>query len=187
MRSFGPDDLEPPREFDGVVKPKGEFELVIGPKQLAIALFLLVTQAGLVAGIAYTAGKSAAQKTAPVAAVPAPAPVPSPAAAQAVPSEPAAPPTAESAPAEPAAAVSKSDEGPVAPPAGLYLQTASIGLAPARHSVLELARKGYQARLAPGDRDGSYRVLVGPLPGGQVQGVADSLRQAGFACFPKRY
>lgn len=187
MRSFGPDDLAPPAAPDGEAKPKGEFEIIIGPKQLAAALFLLVTGAGLVAGVAYTAGKSAAQRSIPAAAAPTPAPLASPIVSQAAPSEAEAASPAEPAPAEVAAVAQEGDPETEVPLAGLYLQTAAIDLAAARHSVLELARKGYQARLAPGGSEGIYRVLVGPVSDGQVQDVADSLRQAGFACFPKRY
>lgn len=177
MRSFGPDDLDPLDELATQANPKGEFEFVLGPKQLAIALFLLVTLMGLVAGVAYTAGKSSAalihrapEQTPVVAAPPAPSP---------------ALPLPLPLPSIPPAVESRTSE--TEPPSGLYLQVGSVDLDSARKSVSDLSRKGFLARLAPGVTDRMFRVLVGPVPDDQVTAVADALREAGIPCFPKRF
>lgn len=172
MRSFGPDDLDPLDEFDTQTKPIGGAEMVLGPKQLAIALFLMVTLMGLAAGIAYTAGKSSA---AMVHRAPELTPVAAPPAASPALPLPSSPPAVESWTAE------------TEPPSGLYLQVGSVDLDSARKSVSELSRRGFLARLASGGTDKTFRVLVGPVSDEQIKAVADALREAGVPCFPKRF
>jgi len=173
-RSFGPDDLEPFPDSEAGEKAKGEFEIVLGPKQLSIALFLLLTQMGLVAGIAYTAGRSSGS-------VP-----PKRAAAVEV--------TASAAPmvSDSVAVVRETVRVPapkheLMPPPGLYLQVGSLDVAAASAGVAALTAKDFQARLAPGSTENVFRVLVGPVPDGQTRTMTDSLADLGYISFPKRY
>jgi cell division septation protein DedD len=181
LRSYSPDDLAP-EAADAPSAPRGEFELVLGPKHLLAILALLLTQMGLVAGIAYTAGRAAA--TVP------PNPAQPRAAAAAVPASPKpsiTPEAAPPAPVKPPTALPVSNDlTPGRPPAGLYLQVAAVDLASAKKMAAELGAKGFSARLTPGIGEQIYRVLVGPAEGGE-KALAASLQEAGFASFPKRY
>jgi hypothetical protein len=176
-RSFGPDDLEPLPDSEVGAKAKGEFEIVLGPKQLSIALFLLLAQMGLVAGIAYTAGRSSGtvppKRAAAAAIVEVPIPV--------------NPVISEPAPVAREAAAVSAPRNELTPPPGLYLQVGSLDVAAASAAVAALTAKDFQARLAPGSSENVFRVLVGPVPDGQTRSTTDSLTDLGYISFPKRY
>jgi hypothetical protein len=177
LRTFSPDDLEP----EDYVLPtsRGEFELVLGPKHLIVILTLLLTQMGLVAGIAYTAGRSAAV----LPPVHAPAKTVAAVTAPATPAPPVK--NADPSPAPKSTAVPVVNNlTPERPPAGLYLQVGSVDLSSARKMAADLASKGFSTRLAPGATENIYRVLVGPSDG---PANALALQEAGFMSFPKRY
>jgi cell division septation protein DedD len=194
----------------------GEFELVLGNKQLLSVFFIIA----ILLGVFFTMGYIMGRNSAPVAAIAprdtaasnsprldapssmpqanaaAPAPTPAPAA-----ETPAA--TASefggaksgAAPAKPGAG----DTPAAAEPAGkitqpqpgqMFVQVSSM-LAQAEAEILVevLGKKGFRAIIAPGPNEGKYRVLVGPVTdNGDAGRVKADLEQAGFkGAFPKKY
>ncbi|MEO8663330.1 MAG: SPOR domain-containing protein [Bryobacteraceae bacterium] len=176
-RSFGPDDLEPFPNSETGAKAKGEFEIVLGPKQLSIALFLLLAQMGLVAGIAYTVGRSSGTVQPKRAVTAAVFDV----------TTPAVPVVSEPVPVAREMAAVPAPKHELTPPPGLYLQVGSLDVSGASASVAALTAKGFPARLAPGSSDNTFRVLVGPVPDGKTSAITDSLGDLGYLSFPKRY
>ncbi len=189
LRTFGPDDLD--RVGDSVTESrKADFEIVLGPKQVAVALFLLLMQMGLVAGVAYIAGRSSAKAGEAAAAavirkagLPAPPVIVTPSAPVSRPAEAPMPPVASPA----GSTYSSNDILVNEPDPGLYLQIASVDQTAARELAKRLHRLGFLPKLAPGVTPAVVRVLVGPVDKEQVSDAADSLRASGFAPFPKRY
>jgi cell division protein FtsN len=179
-----------------------ESRLVLGNRQIAAALFIVLALVTVIATLSYVAGRAMPAGAVPVSAQPART-----AAAQApeqvivvdakLPAAPlqpgspaAAPPsTTPLAPMTPAAPVAL-PAGPDAPPAPgtVFFQVASVDKGMADVSVQYLLEKGFSARRAPGASSGVYRVLVGPLdPAAQMSQTEAKLKELGFSPFPKKY
>lgn len=170
----------------------GEFELVLGNRQLLSGFFIVVILFGVFFTMGYIVGRhssptptvspSAAASSQPAQIASAPAPTSATSSASLPPGEievlPATKPATESgAPAQAAetapasvkpsavAAVQSNSDGELsAPQAGkLYVQV-RVGTRPALSGVVDaLKRKGIPAFLAPGPDPNSVRVLVGPF------------------------
>jgi len=177
---------------------EGEFELVLGNRQLLSIFFIVVILFGVFFTMGYIVGRNSAPT---VAAAPAPTKAPETAATTArVPANPpaeAAPvqPPAQAPASEPAAttpapqtqaakepappAAKREEEPPAAKPAAepsgkIYLQVAAVGRPEAELEVSTLKKRGFPAHVGPGPREGIFRVLVGPY-----KNTADTARAKG--------
>jgi cell division septation protein DedD len=189
---------------------EGEFELVLGNRQLLSVFFIVVVLLGVFFVMGYILGKNSSPATPEVASArkatdtsPAPSPIiidksagKSSAAREPVVEKPVPvekekpvekapePKKAEPKPAPVAAASSKSGE----PPKGsLFLQVAAVGRAEADVVSKVLKGKGFDIWIAPTDKDSIFRVLVGPIQKseqGKTRGELDAL---GFKPFPRSY
>ncbi len=193
----------------------GGMQLVFGGRQITAMLFLIVVAMGMVAALAYVAGRmttsaqtlraeNARQQSVKSGqehvivvdppgkpgVVPQSTPVKQVAVSTPAAATPAQP-VAVAIPAPPAA-LPKPPETPQAPsaqPAQLYLQVGALGRGMAEVAVENLVRKGFTARIAPGHADGIFRVLVGPLEDAAAMNKTQAaLQEAGFVqFFPRRY
>ena len=166
--------------------------LVLGNRQIAAALFVVLALVTVIATLSYIAGRAtpgiAAAPTVSAASAPAPHQAPEQvivvdAKSSSVPQQPAAP-------AAPPSAPIALPTGPDAPPAPgtMFFQVASVDKGMADVSVQYLLEKGFSARRAPGASASLYRVLVGPLdPSTQMNQIAAKLKDLGFSPFPKKY
>lgn len=68
-----------------------------------------------------------------------------------------------------------------------FLQVASTNRGVADCVLVELGRKGFSGRIAPGTDAGTYRVLVGPLARSEITRTKSALEQIGFTTFLKVY
>ncbi len=171
---------------------EGEFELVLGNRQLLSIFFIVIILFGVFFTMGYIvgrnsaptvasappsktgAGESAASNPAGAGAVAETPPQDSgqPSAlqpsAEAQPSQtqaaaPQAAAPAEKPPSEEAAApAAKPPETPEPPASRIYLQVAAVGRPDAEVEVNTLKKRGFPAMMAPAPREGIFRVLVGP-------------------------
>ncbi len=189
---------------------EGEFELVLGNRQLLSVFFIVVVLLGVFFVMGYILGKNSSPATPEVASArkatdtsPAPSPIiidksaskssaagepvvekPVPAAKEKPVEKAPEPKKAELKPAPVPAASTKSGE----PPKGsLFLQVAAVGRAEADVVAKVLKGKGFDIWIAPTEKDNIFRVLVGPIQKteqGKTRGELDAL---GFKPFPRSY
>ena len=174
---------------------EGEFELVLGNKELLSVLFIVVVLLGVFFAMGYVVGRNSspvdtARRAEPYVRTDAPSALtdsrPAPAPAN---SETAAAPTGE-----PAAAESRPAEA-VAPvvlaqpqPGQMFLQVSAVARAEADILVDLLTKKGFHAMVAPGPNENLYRVLVGPAKDTTELGKTKSdLEAAGFKSIVRKY
>jgi cell division septation protein DedD len=182
----------------------GEFELILGNRQLLSVFFIVVILLGVFFTMGYIVGRSSspigsdvARKDKPMIVDPANRPAPS--VSPAPTSEAATPPpepvrehgTAAAEEPKPQAGkpVEKAPQAASVPgdqpaPGETYLQVAAVQKAEAELFVDVLAKKGFHSvyAMVPGKQD-TYRVLVGPLK--DVSAIAQArtdLQKAGFKC-----
>lgn len=176
----------------------GEFELILGNRQLLSVFFIVVILLGVFFTMGYIVGRNSgpigAQEIAPVRRVeskplvvesPNPEPPPS-----SQPQETAEPPKREPAPVE--AASARTSEPESQPTAGqTYLQLAATTQREADILVDVLRRKNFKARAAEiPEKPGMFRVLVGPIEDGALNKTRADLQGAGFpgnAAIPRRF
>lgn len=189
---------------------EGEFELVLGNRQL-ISVFLIVVillavffSMGYIVGrnsapgtateTARNTGSSAAESAQKASPSPSSAPAAQDTPATHVEETPAATTHAEQpAPAppkrQPAAAAKQSKPEPVAeraaaagePGPGQYWQVVATARPDAEIIAEALTKKGFHAMVAPAPKDGVFRVLVGPLKDAPAQAqTRTNLEAAGF-------
>jgi cell division septation protein DedD len=185
----------------------GEFELIVGNRQLLSGFFIVVLLFAVAFAMGYVVGQNSPRsaKVSETAAA-APSPMdqrPQPAAVQAPPqvepppaAEPAngAPPATEAPPqpttqparepAPPPTAAASPDAAPVLAdlpgPAGSFWQVIAVAEADAQIIAGTLKNKGFPAFLSPGPK-GLMRVMVGPFPDTAAMGKAKTdLANAGF-------
>ncbi|MEO8050133.1 MAG: SPOR domain-containing protein [Acidobacteriota bacterium] len=175
----------------------GEFELILGNRQLLSVFFIVVILLGVFFTMGYIVGRNSSTATAELTPVPnvdprpsaeAPArtrePVPAPSApAQTAPQQPAAP-VAESDP-EPAKSEPKTEARASTgrrPAAGqTYLQLAATSRHEADIMVDVLLKKSFRAMAAEIDeKPGTFRVLVGPITDSTTNKMRADLQGAGF-------
>jgi cell division septation protein DedD len=185
----------------------GEFELIVGNRQLLSGFFIVVLLFAVAFAMGYVVGQNSPRsaKVAETAAAAPPAMEPRPQPAAVVTAPPQAPPpatdTAASAPPagetppqpttqparEPAAsptASASSDAPPVYAelpgPAGSFWQVIAVAEADAQIIASTLKKRGFPAFLSPGPK-GLMRVMVGPYPDTAAMGKAKTdLANAGF-------
>lgn len=172
---------------------QGEFMFVVGSRQLAFGLFLVIALMVTFAALAYVVGRmaspvqasstgearqekvlvieaAAGQQLLSEARVPAKAPEPV-----------AAPPSAR--PPAPTASYFRE-----AAPGQLYLQVAAADRGVAAVFAEYLTRRSFPCRVATGPDERSYRVLVGPIKGNeQLAKLRVGLKEYGFRPFLRRY
>jgi hypothetical protein len=164
----------PPAESPSSPEPQSEFELVMGPRQMAGMAFMAVVAIAVFSGVSYLIGKASAPKLAPApvaAAVPAPKPAPVTA------------PLPEPAMAVPQAAIFADPEA-----GKLYLQIAAVPRAAALVFVEGLRTHKLSSFAAPGPGENIFRVLVGPYPlGPQYNQAKEEIQKIGFEPLPHQY
>ncbi len=165
-----------------------EFELVMGPRQMASVAFVCIVATAVFSSFAYLAGKATASRPATVlAAAPAPRPAP--------------PPALVVAAAKPVVPATQPVESPALPistepyysdpvPGKLYLQIAAVEKPMAVVFVEGLRTHKLPVIYGPGPgSDGRiFRVLVGPVQdGSEYNAVKEELRKIGIEPLPRRY
>ncbi len=171
---------------------QGEFTVVLGFRQLTVALFMLLMLVATFAAVSYVVGRvvvapvTATAQTAPpenvlvvdAAGEKTPATTPEKHTA----SEPSRP---APAPAVPPPFDSYFYEPE---PGQLFLQVAAADRGIAEVFAEYLARKQFTPRIATGPDERSYRVLVGPIENNeQLSELRTGLEKAGFHPFLRRY
>lgn len=182
---------------------EGEFELVLGNRQLLSVFFIIVILLGVFFTMGYIVGRNSAPQTADSTppsknsptVVDTPArpvePAPAPAVEQQAPAVEPAKPAPEPEPAAPAKSAApakaaeptkaaKADKGrPVAGQA--YLQLAATSRHEAEIMVDVLRKKGFRSLIAEiEERPGTFRVLVGPVVDNTTNKIRADLQSAGF-------
>jgi cell division septation protein DedD len=196
--------LSMPRNDDG------EFELILGNKQLLSVFFIVVILLGVFFTMGYIVGRNSGPADTAKQAAPGdnpppartdaqssmPAPVPAPTAATPTPTvvEPVTPAplpvfeTPKPARKAPIEVTSVRSVGqPI--PGQIYIQVLAVAKPEAEVLVDVLAKKGFHAMVAPGPNEKIYRVLVGPAKDASDAGkLKGDLEQAGFKlAFAKKF
>jgi cell division septation protein DedD len=194
----------------------GEFELILGNKQLLSVFFIVIILLGVFftmgyivgrnsgpgdtakkngAGDAVTPARTDAQSSMPAATTPTPTVV-EPVTREPITREPVTPtpaPVAETPKPAPAkapievTAVNSSVTEPI--PGQIYIQVLAVARPEAEVLADVLAKKGFRSMVAPGPNDKIFRVLVGPAKDASDAGkLKGDLEQAGFKlAFPKKF
>jgi cell division protein FtsN len=192
-----------------MAKSDGEYELVLGNRQLLSAFFVVVILFALFFTMGYIVGRNSAPSamasltppgpasgsrppaTVPVSTPPpAPAPEPNREAENEPPKKSEPPPAEEEKRPAPKARVvtpavekrAPSTEAPPAPgPGQMYLQVSAVAQPQAGAVVETLKQKGFPARLGDSPNGTIFRVLVGPFADAASLGKAKAdLENAGF-------
>ena len=176
----------------------GEFELILGNRQLLSVFFIVVILLGVFFTMGYIVGRNSGTLTADVAATPAPDGKPQVVEPPAKIAEPAPAPPAptETAPQQPAKESEPAPEPPKPekvkaepvrsgsshPTAGqTYLQLAATSKHEADIMVDVLRKKSFKAMAAEIDeKPGTFRVLVGPITDTTANRMRADLQGAGF-------
>ncbi len=178
-------------------KTDGEYELVLGNRQLLSAFFIIVILFGVFFTMGYVVGRNSAPASA--ATSPPAQEAKAPPETKPVETRPVSPPQkAEPAPrakpparpAEKRSIASDTSAGTVAVtpgPGKMYLQVMAVGQPQAGAVVDTLKQKGLPALLAPGPSASVFRVLVGPYADTAALGKAKAdLENAGFRPIVRR-
>ena len=184
----------------------GEFELVLGNRQLLSGFFLVV----ILFGVFFTMGYIVGRHTSPSPAMESAASV-NPPAAMSAPAEPAALPPGQAevvaaappdkpltthpakespaAESKPRSAASTHVAASAAPaPGETYLQVSAPKRDAAPGVIEALRKKGIEPVLAPGPDEDTVRVLVGPFKDATVMGKTRAeVESAGFKPFVRKY
>lgn len=182
----------------------GEFEMVLGNKQLLSVFFIVVILMAVFFTMGYVLGRDAASQVTyagPPVATPVPAtqaqssgfpdarPAASPAEAEAktgTQPQQQLPTTEPAKPAPPPPQAAKAPSGPA--PGQVFLQATAGKRADAELVASVLRKKGFRVVLAPGPTEDVFRVLVGPFTDDPTQRKARTeLETAGFKPFTRRY
>lgn len=162
---------EPVEEFHA--EPSGDYEIVLGRRQIASVLFVAIVALVTFSALAYLTGKAANPKQ--IAAIPAATAAPPP-----------APIAVEPAPVKPAAAEPPLFADPA--PNATYLQMGAVERGVAVIFAEGLRKRGLPSFVAPGPDDKIFRVLIGPLPDAQAyRSAKDKVDAIGLATFGKKY
>jgi hypothetical protein len=194
---------------------EGEFELVLGNKQLLSVFFIVVVLLGVFFTMGYIVGRNTLPGGSQAASVKggrpavepqggaseAPASSAEPDSGRPSPSGSALPPpetprqTASAEPppaAEPPKPAPARQEPPKPPPSdapvsgGQYLQVAATRKPEADLLAEVLTKKGYSIVVQPVPDAALFRVLVGPLPDADLIKTREALTAAGFKPFPRK-
>jgi cell division protein FtsN len=187
----------------------GEFEILLGNKQLLSIFFIVVILLAVFFTMGYIVGRGANPAGEPPrAAARPPQPAARPEVGGSAGTQASEKPGAASRPedaearstqpqqqlpspgqAQPPAQASKPAAQPAAPAAGeVYLQAVAGKRPDAELVASVLKRKGFPVLVAPGPNESVFRVLVGPFSDAASMGKTRAeLEAAGFKAFPRRY
>lgn len=180
-------------------KEDGQFEVVLGNRQLLSILFIVVVLLGVFFTIGYILGRSvsqppeiAARQTEPLSEKPAASTsAPSPAGPLATPPETAAgpPAPAPSRPAEQTQAPPQTSTTETEPaPGQTFLQVVAVKRSEAEIVADVLKKKGFRTLIARHPTADLFRVLVGPLAGpDEIAKTRAELEAAGFQPMIRKY
>ena len=178
----------------------GEFELILGNRQLMSVFFIVVILLGIFFAMGYIVGRNSSPVGAPevasrppetksaAAETPAPAPADAPkekdprpketAAQQGPATKPVPPPEPAPAPVKASARIAASGE----PQSGkTYLQISAVDRDKAEIYVERLRKQNFSAIMAEiPEKPGVFRVLVGPVPEADLNKVRADLQNASF-------
>jgi len=176
----------------------GEFELLLGNRQLMSVFFIVVILLGVFFAMGYIVGRNSSPVTAPETAMrrpetksapvdaspvretPREAPAPADAPKETVSQQPAAAPP-EAKPEPPAAPPARVSAGGQPEPGRTYLQLSAIDRDKAEIMVELLRKKSFPAIAAEiPEKPGVFRVLVGPIPDAAINKVRSDLQNASF-------
>jgi cell division protein FtsN len=190
---------------------EGEFELVLGNKELLSVLFIVVVLLGIFFAMGYVVGRNstpveAARKSEQYVRTDAPSAMPerrpqqmpSPKAEEAASTatvqaaQQSGPTQAENPTAATPVAARTIEVGPVStaePQAGqTFLQVSAVAKAEAEILTELLVKKGFRAIVAPGPTDKLFRVLVGPAKDtSELAKIKGDLEHAGFKSIIRKY
>jgi hypothetical protein len=193
---------------------EGEFELVLGNRQLLSGFFIVVVLFGLFFTMGYIVGRHSSpapgstasavsqEPVSPANAAPNPSAGPAPGQAEVVVEQPKQPenpepvtgtrpataPAVTPQPTETRRTPTRMSSDDVSEPApGTYLQVAAPKRSAAAGVVESLKNKSIAAVLAPGPNEDTVRVLVGPLDSASIGKMKMDLESAGFKPFFKKY
>jgi len=189
---------------------EGEFELVLGNRQLLSGFFIIVVLFGLFFTMGYIVGRhsfpapvSSASTVSQEPAAPSSNPSAGPAPGQAevvveqpktespepvTGTRPATAPAVAPQPSETRRTETRAVSSEVSePPPGTYLQVAAPKRGAAAGVVESLKNRSITAVLAPGPNEETVRVLVGPLDAASIGKMKMDLEGAGFKPFTKKY
>jgi cell division septation protein DedD len=159
-----------------IASESGEFEIVMGRRQMASVSLVVVVLLAVFSGVSYLIGKSA----------PAPAPV------EQIPQIPVVQAVAQ--PVQPAKMPLADVITPGAPlfaepiQGAVYIQVGAVEKGVAQIWAEGLRTHGLEAFVASGPSDRIFRVLVGPLPSPDAyQHAKDVLDRIGLATFGRKY
>lgn len=174
---------EPVRSEEAPPPETGDYEIVLGKRQVAGVLFLATVALAVFSAIAYIAGEAMSPR---LTAATEPAPV------RTVPAAPAktAPPPAPAPPAPAPVAVKASQAPLFADPKNgeLYLQMGAVEKGMAVIFVEGLRTHGFEAFAAPGPNDKIFRVLIGPLADQETyRRTKDAIDDLGLTVFARKY
>ncbi len=187
----------------------GDFELVLGNKQLLSVFFVMVVLLGVFFTMGYIVGRNTAEvevaaappeplvveaggeMTEPIAVAAAPDPTPSqPETTESLEAAQAEPPPAPTYTPKPKPTpTSTSRSAASEPPTGtVFMQVAATSRTEADLLLEVLEGRGFQGRLASVPGQDLYRVLIGPLANASaVSETRSALQDAGFEPFTRRY
>jgi DedD protein len=180
---------------------EGEFELVLGNKQLLSVLFIVMILLAIFFAMGYVVGRNSAPvdvaRREPYVRTDAPSAMPErrPQQKQPEPQQESAPaPAPENSPTEPEAKPLRSIEigqltGTLPQAGQTFLQVRATGKPEAEILVELLVKKGFHAFVAPGPTEQLHRVLVGPVKdNAELAKIRGDLEQAGFnKTFVRKY
>jgi hypothetical protein len=172
-------DEPPVLSFSAETDSEEEFELVVGRRQVAGILFLVLVVVAVCSGGSYLAGKAISARTEP--------------AEQEIKIEqpPAAPaPLLEATIVPPPVAV-KSPESPLFAnpnPQAIYIQVGAVEKGIAMILAEGLRKHGLDSFVAPGPSTKSFRVLIGPFADAEgYQKARNIVAEIGLDSFARRY
>lgn len=187
---------------------EGEFELVLGNRQLLSVFFIVVVLLGVFFVMGYILGKNSSPITTtevasahkPVDTSPAPSPIiidktpgkpsaaglPTPEKSVAV-AKPVEKVEAKKTEPKPAPAASGDTKTGEPPKGSFFLQVAAVGRAEADVVAKVLQGKGFAMWIAPTDKEKIFRVLVGPIQKSDQGKIRGDIEALGFKPFPRAY
>ncbi len=183
-------------------KEDGQFEVVLGNRELLSILFIVVVLLGVFFTMGYVLGRNAAsppeaaarQSESVRAAAPTPSSAPSPGGPAATSPEAVAPNPAASAepPSQAGERLSSPTDTAAAPPEPApgqsFWQVAAVKRSEAEIVADVLKKKGFRVLIAPHPTEDLFRVLVGPLSGpDETSRMRDELEAAGFKPLLRKY
>jgi cell division septation protein DedD len=169
------DPLPPPAPEAQMAEASGEFEIVLGKRQIAGVMFIASVLLAIFSAISYIAGEAMSPRKAAAIERPEPPPAVTPPPAPVLVEAPKA-----AAPPAPLFADPKNGE--------LYLQMGAVDKGMATIFVEGLRAHGFEAFVAPGPSGKIFRVLIGPLADQDAyRRTKDAIDELGLNAFARKY